>query len=99
MRSILAQRLRAARQSMHPPVTQRAVAQRLRLSPSAVNLWEAGKTQPGNIVLAAVAKASPPILRRYVREAADDSRFPTHRLNDGARVLGRVVEVTVRRMV
>jgi transcriptional regulator with XRE-family HTH domain len=204
MKTILSQRLRAARQAMHPSVTQRAVAQRLKLSPSAINLWEHGKTQPsaqdiaelsrwfgvsadwllgvetnrpgpkvkppvftvpvvdssallrwhweavsealqtavlyppgtaaailvasdalssacpsgayaviskaheaqpGCIVLAAVAKASPPILRRYVREAADDylvaddSRFPTHRLVDGARLLGRVVEVTVRRMV
>lgn len=47
MKPVLAQRLRAARQAMHPKVTQREVAKRMKLSPSAVNLWEAGKTEPG----------------------------------------------------
>lgn len=206
MKPILAQRLRAARQALHPTVTQRDVAKRLHLSPSAINLWEAGKTQPsaedlaelsqwyevsadwllgvdsnikphrtrpgappplhtvpvvplvallrwqwtavqellqtaiaypqntaagvmvssdaltsacptgcyaviskaevarpGQIVLAAVSRAGEPVLRKYVREGgdelliADDTRYPSYRLRDGIRILGRVTETTVRR--
>lgn len=204
-KTVLSQRLRAARQAIHPEVTQRQVAARLKLSPSAVNLWEAGKTQPkaehlaelsrwysvstdwllgveserrlatkarpplhtvpvvspsalvkwhwdsviellqtavaypagtaagmlvatdalasdcphgayaviskahncriGQVVLASVGRASEPVLRRYIREAAselliaDDTRFPTFRLDDGVRILGRVTEVTVRKVL
>lgn len=204
MKPILAQRLRAARQAMHPKVTQRDVAKRMKLSPSAVNLWEAGKTEPGaghlaeladwynvstdwllgvgdtrpvktvgkapplwtvpvvtpsdmvrwhwdavlsllqtavlyppktaaamlvasdaltsscptgcyavvskghnvipgQIVLASVGRASDPVLRKYVREGgdnllvADDTRYPSYRMDDGVTVIGRVTEVTVRR--
>lgn len=203
MKPILAQRLRAARQALHPPVTQRQVAKQFDLSPSAVNLWEAGKTepnasnlvelarwyhvstdwllgladgkprepgnrpplnyvpvvtpsslakwhlespiellqttvsyppstaagmlvssdalssscptgcyavvskghtvQPGCLVLATVSRASDPVLRKYIREGgddllvADDTRFPTYRMHDGARIVGKVVEVTIRR--
>jgi SOS-response transcriptional repressor LexA len=46
MKKILATRLRAARQAIAPEITQRDVAKRLNLSPSAINLWEAGKTEP-----------------------------------------------------
>jgi len=206
MKPVLAQRLRAARQALHPAVTQREVAKRMKVSPSAVNLWEAGKTQPsaedladiarwfkvttdwllgveetphpakptakpplftvpvvtpsalakwqlniptellqttvayppgtaaamlvssdamtstcptgcycvvskgdsvrpGQVVLAQVSKAGEPVLRKYIREAgddmlvADDTRFPTFRVEDGARIIGRVTEVTVRRML
>lgn len=204
-KTLLSQRLRAARQAIHPPVTQRQVAARLKLSPSAVNLWEAGKTQPaaedlaelarwygvstdwllgveaikvaqhrgrpplhsvpvvppselvkwhwdavsellqtaisypsgtaaailvssdaltsscpsgayaviskshpatpGSVVLASIGRASEPVLRRYVREAADeyliadDTRYPTFNLESGARILGRVVEVTLRKIL
>ena len=204
-KTLLAQRLRAARQAIHPEVTQRQVAARLKLSPSAINLWEAGKTQPkaehlaelsrwysvstdwllgvederrvstrvkppiytvpvvspaslvkwhwdstlellqtavaypagtaagmlvasdalasecphgayaviskvhncriGQVVLASVGRASEPVLRRYIREAtselliADDTRFPTYRLDDGVRILGRVTEVTIRKVI
>lgn len=206
MKSLLSQRLRAARQALHPEVTQREVAKRLKVSPSAVNLWEAGKTEPsaedlvemarwyqvstdwllgleaatkpgklavkppiftvpvvppsslvrwqlniitellqttvlypagtaagmlvasdaltnscptgcyavvskghtvnpGNVVLAAVDKASDPVLRKYVREGrdsllvADDVRYPSYRMDDGVHIIGRVTEVTVRKML
>ena len=205
VKTLLAQRLRAARQAMHPPVTQRAVAKRMKLSPSAINLWEAGKTEPnahdlaelsnwygvstdwllgveskavvqakqknplwtvpvvppsamvrwhwdavlellqtavayppltaaamlvssdaltsacptgcyavvskghnaspGQIVLAALSKVGDTVLRKYVREGpdellvADDMRYPSYRLNDGAKIIGRVTEVTVRRVL
>ena len=205
MKSILAQRLRAARTSLHPAVTQRDVAKRLNRSASAINLWEAGKTQPsaedlaelshwyqvsadwllgvevatskpsergapplytvpvvpptaflrwkwgavlellqtavayppntaagmlvasdaltsscptgcyaviskghaiapGQVVLASVSRAGEPVLRKLVREGgdqllvADDMRYPSYRLNDGVRILGRVTETTVRRI-
>ena len=55
-KTLLSQRLRAARQAIHPPVTQRQVAARLKLSPSAVNLREAGKTQPAAEDLAELAR-------------------------------------------
>jgi transcriptional regulator with XRE-family HTH domain len=205
MKSILAQRLRAARQAIHPVVTQRDLAKKLHRSASAINLWEAGKTQPsaedlaeisqwfevsadwllgvdttttaprrvgvsppiftvpvvpaasllrwrwdsvmellqtavayprntaagllvssdaltsacptgcyaviskadtarpGQIVLAAVSRAGEPVLRKYVREGpdellvADDTRYPSYRLNDGIRIIGRLTETTVRR--
>lgn len=207
MKELLAQRLRAARSAIHPTITQKDVAKRLNLSPSAVNLWEAGKTEPsttvlaelakwygvstdwllgveskmpevpknaagprlwsvpvvtpnslvrwhwdevlealqtavayppqtaaamlvatdalssvcptgcyaviskahqvntGDIVLATVGKASEPVLRKYVREGdaglliADDMRYPSYRLDDGVKIIGRVTEVTVRRVL
>lgn len=200
-------RLRSAREAMFPPVTQRAVADRLGVSFSAVNLWEQGNAfpkpallieiskwfsvsvdwllgidqspkkgfpintglhhintvpvvsvsalnrwnwdvsldavqtsiaypegtaaaivvssdslasvvlpgdhavvskahnpEPGSVVLVAIGKGSEPVLRRYIKEGgdnllvADDIRFPTHRLEDGARIIGKLVE-TVRRTV
>lgn len=207
----LAARLRAARKALHPPVTQREVAKRLNLTPGAVNLWEAGKTEPGagdlvelakwfgvsvdwllglesaqprqvinkkspplylvpvleasaiskwhwdavaevlqtavmypqgtaaamrvhseslnstcpdgsyvviskaddakpgDVVLASVDRrgraSTDPVLRKYIKEGrdtllvADDTRFPTYKLSDGARIIGRVVEVVVRRLI
>ncbi|CAB4154710.1 S24_LexA-like domain containing protein [uncultured Caudovirales phage] len=205
MKTVLSQRLRAARQAIYPPVTQREVAKRLKRSASAINLWEAGKTQPsaedlaelsrwfqvsadwllgvdgavlaarkkgsapplytvpvvppsallrwrweavqellqtsvayppntaagmlvasdaltsvcptgcyaviskadtarpGQVVLAAVSRAGDPVLRKYVKEGpnellvADDTRYPSYRLRDGVRIIGRVTETTVRR--
>lgn len=205
MKTVLAQRLRAARQAMHPPITQREVAKRMKLSPSAVCLWESGGTEPSahhlaalsdwfgvscdwlpgieakatpatkakpplwtvpvvppsamvrwhwdavlellqtavayppataaamlvhsdaltstcptgcyavvskghaaspwQVVLATVSRAGAPVLRKYVREGsdqllvADDMRYPSYRLNDGAKIIGRVTEVTVRRVL
>lgn len=206
MKPVLAQRLRASRKAIFPAVTQRDVAKHFDLSPSAVNLWEAGKTEPGaselvelsrwfgvsidwllgldsskappakrgkqtvnvvpvlspdaiarwsydavseliqtgvaypdqtaaamlvasdalssscpagayavvskahpngpgSIVLASVSRAGEPVLRKLVREGrddlliADDTRYPTFRLADGARIIGRVTEITVRRML
>jgi transcriptional regulator with XRE-family HTH domain len=54
--SILSQRLREARMNMNPRVTQRDVAKRLERSPSAVNLWEKGKSEPGSEKLVELAK-------------------------------------------
>lgn len=207
MKPVLAQRLRAARQAIIPEVTQRDVAKHLALSPSAINLWEAGKTEPsasalaelsrwyrvscdwllgveggkqsasstppapgvhtvpvvphsaiarwhwdavvellqtaveypaktaaavqvsgdamasvcspgsyvviskgdvagpGDVVLAVIGKSNDPVLRKYVREGgtdllvADDTRFPTYRLEDDVSIIGRVAEVTVRRLL
>lgn len=59
---------------------------------------------PGCVVLAEVSKVGEPILRKYIKEGgdtlllADDARWPTVRMNDGARVIGKVVEVTCRRL-
>jgi len=205
MTTVLSQRLRAARTSLHPNVTQRDVAKRLGLSPSAITLWEKGRTQPsaehlaelskwfqvstdwllgvessapaarthagkptlytvpvvpassllkwrwdavsellqtsvsypantaaamlvssdaltsacptgcyaviskaegarpGQVVLASVSRAGDPVLRKYIREGgdemlvADDTRYPSYRLRDGVRILGRLSEITVRR--
>lgn len=206
MKSTLSQRLRAARQAVHPPITQREVAKRMKLSPSAVCLWESGGTEPnardlaamcdwygvsadwvlgieaktttpragakppvwtvpvvppsamvrwhwdavmellqtavayppstaaamlvssdaltsscptgcyavvskghtaspGQVVLATVSRSGDPVLRKYVREGsdqllvADDMRYPSYRLSDGAKIIGRVAEVTVRRVL
>lgn len=206
MKSILAQRIRAARQAINPEVTQRDVAKRLEVSPSAVNLRKAGKTEPnatnivelsrwfqvscdwllgaadsklpnagpgdaktqmnavpvvqssaltrwhwdrvesllqtaefypnqtaaamvvngdamstvcppgsmavvskgqtphpGSVVLAVVGSSVEPVLRHLVRDGgvdllmADDTRYPTTRLDEGARIIGVVTEVTTRK--
>ncbi len=205
MTTELSQRLRAARVALTPAITQRDVAKRLALSPSAVNLWESGKTEPsatalaelaawydvstdwllgvesktpmrqqqktatplwtvpivqppslvrwhweeptellqtavaypaqtaaailvtsdaisstcpmgsyaviskghkiesGQIVMALIGKSAEPVLRKYVREGsdtlliADDTRYPSHRLDDGVKIIGRVTEIIVRR--
>ena len=207
MKPLLAQRLRAARQAITPEIAQCDVAKRLNLSPSTVNLWEAGKTEPnastlaelsrwyhvscdwllgvdsgkrvvgsgkheaplhtvpvippsamarwhwdvvaellqtavayppqtaaamlvtsdalasvcpsgcyaviskghvaapGQIVLALIHKASEPVLRKYVREGgddllvADDTRFPTYRMDKGVQIIGRVTEISIRKML
>lgn len=206
--SILSTRLRQARQALHPEVQQKDIAKRLGLSPSAVNLWEAGKTEPsagdlvqlarwyrvscdwllgldsadiiniseasnkkdppvttvsvvlaseiakwqwdsvadilqtgvayatgraagmvvscgalssvcppgcyaviskdheitpGCIVLAS-ANSQPPMLRRYVQESgvgllvADDARFPTFQVDESIRIIGKVTEITIRKV-
>lgn len=56
MKSILGQRLRAARLAIYPEITQRSVAKQLEVSPSSVNLWEAGKTEPSAEALVTLAK-------------------------------------------
>jgi SOS-response transcriptional repressor LexA len=59
----------------------------------------------GQIVLAVLSKASEPVLRKYVREGdtelliADDMRYPSYRLDDGVKIIGRVTEVTIRRVL
>lgn len=206
--SILSVRLRQARLAMHPEVQQKDIAKRLGLSPSAVNLWEAGKTEPsasdlvqlarwyrvscdwllgldsavvtniadatnkknppittvpvvlaseidlwqwdcvtdilqpghayspgraaamivsgdalsnicppgsyavisqdheiipGCVVLASV-DSQPVMLRKFVRESgaallvADDARFPTFPVNDSTKIIGRVTEITIRKV-
>lgn len=58
---------------------------------------------PGSVVLAHLGRASEPVIRRLVHEGrddllvADDTRYPSYRLDDGAKIIGRVTEVTVRR--
>jgi transcriptional regulator with XRE-family HTH domain len=65
---------------------------------------KAHNPEPGSVVLVAMGKGSEPVLRRYIKEGgdnllvADDVRFPTHRLEDGARIIAKLVE-TVRRTV
>lgn len=54
--SVLSVRLRQARQALHPEVQQKDIAKRLGLSPSAVNLWEAGKTEPSASDLVQLAR-------------------------------------------
>jgi SOS-response transcriptional repressor LexA len=56
MKSVLSQRLRSARAAIHPEITQRQIAKECDVSPSAVNLWEAGKTEPSATNLLALAK-------------------------------------------
>ena len=56
MKTILGQRLRAARLAIYPEITQRSVAKTLEVSPSSVNLWEAGKTEPSADALVTLAK-------------------------------------------
>lgn len=202
MSKVLAARLKSARHAMHPPITQREIAKRFRVTPGSVSLWESGATEPrsevlaqlagiygvsvdwlvgldekrvarvkgmplhsvpvvspqslakwrwdaavellqtsvlyppgtalavlvstdaltsscptgayavvskahsptpGCIVAATAGKVSDPILRRWVQEGgntllmADDARWPTVRVADGTRVIGKVVEVTIRR--
>lgn len=205
MKTLFAQRLRAARQAIYPAVTQREVAKKLNITPSAVCLYEKGATEPsasnlvelarwyevstdwllglsdgkpvsaanrpplnyvpvvapsalarwkldaviellqtgvayppntaagmlvssdalsstcptgcyvviskghqvtpGQAVLAVVGRVSDPVIRKYIREGgddllvADDTRFPTHKMSDGVRIIGRVVEVTVRKLL
>lgn len=52
----LGSRLRAARLAINPEITQRDAAKRLGISPSAVNLWEAGKNEPNSTNLAKLAR-------------------------------------------
>lgn len=210
MKTELGTRLRAARMAITPEITQRDAAKRLGVSPSAVNLWEAGKNEPnatnlaelarwykvstdwllgvesspqvraaipstegasavhtvpivqpsamsrwhwdrvesllqtaspyqastaaammvdsdalasvcprgsfavvskghapapGRVVLALVGASNDPVVRRLVREGgvdllmADDTRFPSVRLDDGVRIVGVVTEVTTRNVL
>ncbi len=63
---------------------------------------KAHPVSPGCVVLAATGRASEPILRKLTSEGdqallmADDARWPTVP-RDQANIIGRVVEVTVRR--
>ena len=52
MKTQLEQRLRAARAAINPEITQRQIAKEMSVTPSAVNLWEAGKTKPSATDLA-----------------------------------------------
>ena len=207
MKTQFAQRINAARTAISPTITQRDVAKRLELSPSAINLWESGKTEPslknlaelcewygvsadwllgiqnkaplqrrpaadvplhtvpvvspselvrwhwetvkevlqtsveyhaqtaaailvtsdsltsvcpagcyavvsrahraehGCIVLASLGKSPDPVLRRYIKEGseelliADDTRYPSYRLDDGVTILGRITEITQRKSI
>jgi transcriptional regulator with XRE-family HTH domain len=56
MSKILAGRLKAARTASHPPILQKDIAKRFRVTPGAVSLWESGTTEPSTEVLAELAK-------------------------------------------
>ena len=62
-------------------------------------------TLPGSIVMASLGRGSEPVLRRLVHEGsddllvADDPRYPTYRLEDGAKLIGRVTEIVIRKIV
>ena len=62
-------------------------------------------TDPGAIVLVSIGRASDPVIRKYIREGrddllvGDDMRFPTYRLSEGAKIIGRVTEVTIRKTI
>ena len=49
-------RVRAARKALLPKLPQRAAAKKLGVSPSAINLWEMGKTEPGLDRLADISR-------------------------------------------
>ncbi len=57
----------------------------------------------GGVVMAVVGDAREPILRRLINEGgesmliADDARWPTVLLNDGARIIGPVTEISIKR--
>lgn len=59
--------------------------------------------EPGQIVLAGVGNSTEPVLRKYVREGgtdllvADDTRYPSYRMEDGVTIIGVVTEITQRR--
>lgn len=56
-------------------------------------------------VLATAAKSDEPVLRKYVKEGgtelliADDMRYPSYKLADGAKIIGKVTEVVIRRIL
>lgn len=56
MSKTLAGRLKAARNAVHPPILQREIAKRFKVTPGAVSLWESGATEPSSDVLAQLAK-------------------------------------------
>lgn len=57
---------------------------------------------PGRVVLAVVGASQDPVLRRLIREGgvdmlmADDTRYPSVRMDEGVRIVGVVTEVTTR---
>lgn len=57
----------------------------------------------GSIVVAVAPQSDEPVVRRFVSEGgagllvADDNRYPSYTLAQGARIVGKVVEVTLRK--
>lgn len=64
---------------------------------------KAHEANDGSVVMALVGDAGEPILRRLIKDGgesmliADDARWPTVRLNDGARIIGPVTEIDIKR--
>lgn len=56
MSKTLGVRLRSAREAVHPPMSQRAIAKHFKVTPGTVSLWEAGKTEPRVEHLAEMAR-------------------------------------------
>lgn len=59
--------------------------------------------EPGCVVLVSI-NSQPVMLRRLVRESGsdllvpDDSRYPTFRVDENTRIIGRVTETTIRKV-
>lgn len=57
----------------------------------------------GDTVLVSLPSVTEPIVRRLVEEGgmtmlvADDSRYPTRTLDDGTQIIGKIVEVVIRK--
>lgn len=56
MKSVLAQRIQAAREAAFPPINQKEVAAKLGKSPSTVSLWESGKNEPPPAEIVALSR-------------------------------------------
>jgi len=60
--------------------------------------------EPGQIVMATIGTANEPVLRKYIKEGdaalliADDMRYPSYRMDDGVKIIGRVTEIVIRRL-
>lgn len=57
MMETIGSRIRKARESLNPPLSQKDFAQRVRKTPSAISLWEADKNLPRLDEIGEVAKA------------------------------------------
>ncbi|MFA5630303.1 MAG: helix-turn-helix domain-containing protein [Porticoccaceae bacterium] len=66
---------------------------------------KAHTAEPGSVVMAVIADSKEPILRRLVSDGgiellvADDTRFQTHNVQDGARIIGRAIEVVTHKVL
>lgn len=70
---------------------------------SLVVVSKAHEITDGSIVAAVTPQSDEPVVRRFVSEGgagllvADDNRYPSYALAQGVRIVGKVVEVTIRK--